>query len=179
MRTTMPRRRGEQQHTYSSSTHTAATAHHTPLPSRAHSGDSLVVNPVVAAKMALESAEGRAHGDHKLRPGARGALKKLFGKVRAQTSATQRSQPSLSRTLSDNPDPYPFPLPLQSPDKKDDRTQAQKKLDKIAMLDRALNKEAQALGKTKDRQRAEEEMFKKAEEAARQAGNMQATGMVR
>ena len=47
------------------------------------------------------------------------------------------------------------------------------------MLDRALNKEAKALGKTKDKQRAEEEMFKKAEEAARQAGNMQATGMVR
>ena len=47
------------------------------------------------------------------------------------------------------------------------------------MLDRALNKEAQALGKTKDKQRAEEEMFRKAEEAARQAGNMQATGMVR
>ena len=104
-RTTTPPRRGEQQHTYSSSTHTAATAHHTPLPSRAHSGDSLVVNPVVAAKMALESAEGRTHGDHKLRPGARGALKKLFGKVHAHMKrhAAKPAQPLSNSLAPDNP----------------------------------------------------------------------------
>ena len=68
---------------------------------RAHSGDSLVVNPVVAAKMALESAEGRTHGDHKLRPGARGALKKLFGKVHAHMKrhAAKPAQP-LSNSLA-------------------------------------------------------------------------------
>ena len=72
---------------------------------RAHSGDSLVVNPVVAAKMALESAEGRTHGDHKLRPGARGALKKLFGKVHAHMKrhAAKPAQPLSNSLAPDNP----------------------------------------------------------------------------
>ena len=80
---------------------------------RAHSGDSLVVNPVVAAKMALESAEGRTHGDHKLRPGARGALKKLFGKVHAHMKrhAAKPAQPLSNSLAPDNPLTLTLSLP--------------------------------------------------------------------
>ena len=44
---------------------------------KAEGDTDLDLNPVLQAKMILEHAEGRGKGHHALRPGARGALRKL------------------------------------------------------------------------------------------------------
>ena len=100
-RTTMPRRR------VSNSTHQHWRRDRSPhtTPVQGALGRQPRGQPGRGGEDGARECGGRTHGDHKLRPGARGALKKLFGKVHAHMKrhAAKPAQPLSNSLAPDNP----------------------------------------------------------------------------